>query len=213
METQSTTPPPVPGGQPPPPAPGPAPVGTGSSGSTPEQREKWRRKARLAYLRKQVRLGKADPSVLDGETGGTAGADPGPVGAPPPPAPGVASVPWSPDILRPLFEATVPEVEKLDVASLKAKAAEIDPRLAPVVEKDAAWNPVAKATICTTGPVVVANTMNSMGISAEHAPAVALVAAVGAIFTGRMILARKLEEMKAAKEVPAPAPPPAPAAP
>lgn len=166
----------------------------------------------MAYLRKKVREGKADPSVLAAEPGEAPGADPGVAGDSPPPAPGVGAVPWSPDILRPLFEATIPEVEKLDVASLKAKAAEIDPGIAPVVEKDAAWNPVAKATICTTGPVVVANAMNSVGISAEHAPAVALVAAMGAIFTGRMILARKLDELKASKEAPPPASPlPAPA--
>jgi len=104
-------------------------------------------------------------------------------------------VPWDPGVLSPLFQAVIPEVEKLDVASLRAKAAAIDQTLAARVEKDAAWNPVAKATLTTTGPQVVAQALNSAGISAEHAPAIALCTAVASIFAGRTILARKLEEL------------------
>lgn len=123
---------------------------------------------------------------------------PDPVAATPGPVvPGVAVVPWDPGLLSPLFQAVVPEVEKLDVASLRAKAAAIDDQLAARVEKDAGWNPVAKATLTTTGPQVVAQALNSAGISAEHAPAIALVTAVASIFAGRTILARKLDEMAA----------------
>lgn len=110
-------------------------------------------------------------------------------------------------MLAPLFATVVPEVEKLDVASLRAKAAEIDGGLAAQVEKDAGWNPVAKATVISTGPAVVAQVMNSAGISAEHAPAIALVTAVGSILAGRMILARKLDEIAAQRKGPPPTAP------
>jgi len=174
--------------------------------SSPEDRERWRQKYRLARARRLAAAGQPGAAQdveriqreLVHSTPGThrvapdAGSTPGvPVGAP------LGPVPWDAGVLSPLFQAVVPEVEKLDVASLRAKAAAIDGQLAAQVEKDAAWNPVAKATITTTGPQVVAQALNSAGISAEHAPAIALATAVASIFAGRTILARKLDEIAA----------------
>lgn len=123
-----------------------------------------------------------------------------------PAAPGaVPPVPWDTGLLRPLFDSVVPELEKLAVGNLRAKAAGIDPGLGPMVERDAAWNPVAKATLVTTGPEVVAKGLNSVGVSAEYAPAIAFFTAAGAILTSYKILAAKLDEMANAKKAPAPA--------
>lgn len=98
-------------------------------------------------------------------------------------------------MLQPLFQTLVPEIEKVDVESLKAKAARIDPELASKVEADARWNPVARSTLTSTGPQVCAQTLNSMGISAEHGPAIALATAVASILASRTLLARKLDQL------------------
>jgi hypothetical protein len=115
-------------------------------------------------------------------------------------------VPWDPSILEPLFRTIVPEIEKLDIASLKAKASVLGDEMVRMVEKDGAWNPVAKGTIVTTAPAVTAKLLNSVGVSAEHAPSIALFGALAAIFTGRQILAAKLEELAKAMPAPSPAP-------
>lgn len=93
-----------------------------------------------------------DPVVVAESSAGTVRATP----ADPPP------VPWDAGVLEPLFRSIVPEVEKLDVASLKAKAAGLGDEMIRMVEKDAAWNPVAKTTIISTAPAVVAQTLNSI---------------------------------------------------
>jgi len=91
----------------------------------------------------------------------------------------------------------VPEVEKLDVASLAKKAVPLGEAIVAKVKTDAPWNPVAKATLISTGPHVTAAALNAMGLSAEHAPTVAFVGAVGAILTGRTLLMNQLERMVA----------------
>lgn len=109
-------------------------------------------------------------------------------------------------MLAPLFATIVPELEKLDIAALKAQAAPLGDEMVRTVEKDAAWNPVAKGTIVTTAPAVTSKVLNSIGVSAEHAPAIALCAAVAGILTGRQILSAKLEEL--VRKHSAPTPPP-----
>lgn len=182
----------------------PSPVKTPRS--SPEDRERWRQKYRLARARRLAASGHPGAAQdveriqreLVHSSPGThrVAQDSGPtpavsVGAP------LGSVPWDAGVLSPLFQTVVPEIEKLDVSSLRAKAAAIDAQLATQVERDAAWNPVAKATITTTGPQVTAQALNAAGISAEHAPAIALATAVASIFVGRTILAQKLDEMAA----------------
>ena len=193
-----------PGGPTPTPSPAPAPPAGKSFKSTPEDRARWRRKYQLARARRLAATGapgaaeeveRIKRDLGTGPAGSPGVAPDAPPAAPGPVAAAVGPVPWDPGVLSPLFQAVIPEVEKLDVASLRAKAAAIDETLAARVEKDAAWNPVAKATLTTTGPQVVAQALNSAGISAEHAPAIALCTAVASIFAGRTILARKLEEL------------------
>lgn len=192
MASMETTPSPAPGvASSPPPAPpgGSGPVGSAPT-STPEQRARWREKSKIAYQRRQARAkGLPDPfpdPVVVAQP--SAGPVPAPAGDPPP-------VPWDPSVLDPLFRTIVPEVEKLDLAALKAKAAPLGEDMVRLVEKDGVWNPVAKGTIVTTAPAVVAQLLNSVGVSAAHAPTIALVGAIGAIFTGRQILVAKLEEL------------------
>jgi len=192
METPKTNPSGLAPGGPQPPPPGS--VGVGAPPATSEeQRARWRDKAKLAYQRRKAReRGEAPPVALAGAAAAPAG-DPAPAPGDPPP------VPWDPALLRPLFETTIAEVEKLDIASLTAKAARIDADLAKEVAKDAPWNPVAKATILTTGPEVAAKALTAMAIPAEHAPAVALAAAIVAIFSGRQRLDSKLDQLLKAK--------------
>jgi len=169
-------------------APGSPAVATAPSQSTPEQRAKWREKSRLAYLRRQARAkGLPDPVP--------------PLATPSAPSPGqtpdVPSVPWDPGLLKPFWASIVPEVEKLDVSSLTREAAPLGPSIVEKVAKDAPWNPVAKTTLIETGPAVTASILNSMGLSAEHAPTVAFIGALGAIVTSRSMLAAQLKKMVA----------------
>jgi hypothetical protein len=117
-------------------------------------------------------------------------------------------VPWTPDILRPLFEQIVPAAEKADVASLVARAAPLGAEICNEIRRDASWNPVSKTTLVATGPAAVAKIMNSTGISAEHSDLALFLAAVSSIVFSRTTLASKIEEMVAQKKCDAP---PAPA--
>jgi len=202
MDTTTTSPPPVAPGSAPASAPGPVAVGASGSKSSPEQRARWREKSRLAYLRRKAReSGQPDPVPPDPVVAQPSG-DPATASNAAPPV-----VPWDPTVLEPLFRTVVPEIERLDIAALKARAVPLGVDVVHMVEKDAAWNPVAKGTIVSTGPAVVAQALNSVGVSAHHAPAIALVGAVAAILTGRQMLAAKLDEMARAEKT---APPPTP---
>jgi hypothetical protein len=118
-------------------------------------------------------------------------------------------VPWDPGCLRPLFEQLVPALEKADVAALTAQAREINPDLVRVVEKDAAWNPAAKATLQAAGPVACAKWLTRSGIGAENAPEVALAVAVGGILASRLLVVAELRRQSGEKPAPVPAAPPA----
>lgn len=151
----------------------------------------------MAYLRRKAReAGHPDPVPPDPVVAQPAGDPTAPAAAAPP------AVPWDQTVLEPLFRALVPEIEKLDVAALKARAVPLGVDVVNMVERDAAWPPMAKGTILTTGPAVVAAALNSVGVSAEHAPAIALVAALAAILTGRQMLVAKLDAMVKAERPP-----------
>lgn len=161
-------------------------MATSAPKSTPEQRERWREKSRLAYQRRQARAkGLPDPTP----------AAPQPSAPPPGQNPDVPAVPWDPGLLAPFWQSIVPEVEKLDVATLKREADPLGPAIVEKIEKDAPWNPVAKTTLIQTGPAVTASVLNSMGLSSEHAPTVAFVGALGAILTGRAMLSATIKKM------------------
>lgn len=83
----------------------------------------------------------------------------------------------------------------MDIASLKAMASPAGQDLIRMVEQEGRWNPVAKATLEQTAPAVAADILTILGISPSHAPAMALVGAVGSIITGHFILASKIDEM------------------
>lgn len=189
----------------PPAAPGPAPVGTGHAPgqSTPEQRARWREKNRRAYQRRKAREADLPDPEPDPAVVGKPADDPAQAGGG-----GVAPVPWDSSLLDPLFRTIVPEAERLDIATLRAKASALGPDMVRMVEADAKWNPVAKSII-TTGPQVAAQVLTSMGVSVSHAPAIAPVMALGSIMSGHMLLASKLDEMTKAKAT-APAEPTSP---
>jgi len=140
--------------------------------------------------------------MVDGNPGGPVSPSPGG------PAPGPVVTPWTPDLLRPLFDAVLPEVEKLRVESKVSLAERIGDRaLVDQVKRDAPWNPVAKATVISQGPVEGARALNAIGIPAEHGGAVALVTAAVALFVADRKLSAKLEQILA-KHGPKPEPSP-----
>lgn len=95
----------------------------------------------------------------------------------------------------------VPALEKADVASLTAQAREVAPDLVKMVERDAAWNPAAKATLLASGPVVTAKWLDRAGVGAQNAPEVALAVAVGGIIASRLMVVAELR-----RHAPQPAP-------
>lgn len=206
METGPTHPGGVPTGSPQGAAPGP--VGPGAADEA--KRAKWRAKAKLAYQRRKAReAGQPlpDPPEAPGPVAGSSGH---PVAAPLGASdPGMGPVPWTPDMVRPLFEAVVPQVERLTVDRLVGIAQRIgDQVVLAEVRKEAPWNPVAKATVISEGPAQVAEVMNSIGVDAKHAKLGIVAAAVASIWIGHQTLAAKLEEL-ATKHAP-PKPDPAP---
>lgn len=134
-----------------------------------------------------------------------------PAGEVPPPAPDFGAVPWTADLLRPIFEQALPVAEGLAVQNLteKARAAKLDASLVREVADGAKIHPLAKQQIVEGGAAVAAKWLNKSGVSSEHADEVRLLGGIVAAFAGYRAVAAKLDEL-AAK--PAPTPTPAPAA-
>lgn len=191
--------------------PASAPGTVGLASATEAIRAKWREKSRRARERMRARLaGQPLPETppAPGPMGGSAGDPVAPT--PGGPVPGVGPVPWTPDLVRPFFETVVPEVEKLAVQQLVSTAQRIgDPALVAEVKKDAAWNPMAKATVIAQGPQQFAELMNSLGVDAKHAGIAIFGSAVTAIWLGHKQLLARLEEMEK-RHGPAPKPEPSP---
>jgi hypothetical protein len=118
------------------------------------------------------------------------------VGSQPVPAP-VPSVvvPWTTDIVQPLFDEIIPLIEEADVESLKVRAAKVDKCLVALVEKHGRWSPTGRACLIKAGPLVVCKWMNKFGVSSEYAPEIQLVGGIVAILTSRSMLISKLDEM------------------
>jgi len=206
MEPKPTTP-----GGVPPTSPTGAPSGPlGVPSADEARRAKWREKAKRAYERRKARLAGQpvpDAPTAPGLVGGTAG-DPvaAPLGGP---GVVVGPVPWTSDMVRPLFETILPQLEKLTVEQAVAAASKLkDDSLVAMVRKEAPWNPVAKATVLAQGPDETAALMNSLGVDATHGRAVILAGAIGSIFVQHRMLLSKLEQM-AKRDVPS-SPPPKP---
>lgn len=119
-----------------------------------------------------------------------------------------APEPWQGEVLKPLFEAVVPALEKSDVAALVKRAAAIDEAVAQQVAQDAQWHPAAKTGIIASGPQCAAELLNELGVGQDKAHWVAFLVASGSIYAGRALLVAKLSELEAARAKAAPAAPP-----
>lgn len=86
-------------------------------------------------------------------------------------------------------------LEAEDVADLREKAGAVDPCLVEMVERDAPWNALSKATLIETGPNVSADLLNACGIGADKADLVAFGFAALAIYRGHAKIAGKLDRM------------------
>lgn len=115
-------------------------------------------------------------------------------------------VAWDPSLLQPLFRDVLPAVEKASLERQKALAAEVGPELVRLVERDGPWPVAATATIVSQGPVVVCNALNAAGVGAEHAPTIALVGALSAIFVHSRMVTAELERQVALLRAPQPQP-------
>jgi hypothetical protein len=174
------------------------------------------RQADLARDRERKRRKKLGlpplPAIRPGPMAGPAEAEPPPLVAQPgtsepPPANGdFGGVPWSADLLRPIFEQGVPVAEAACVANLtdKARAAKLDASLVQEVAAGAKFHPLAKQQIIEGGAAVAAKWLNKSGVSAEHADEVRLLGGLVAVIAGYRTVAAKLDELKAQ---PAPVPP------
>lgn len=176
--------------------PGPAqPLGvqsTAKPSATDEQRREWREKKKR---QREARKATSDTGEQVPASARAADSAPAQAGSPPP-------VPWTSDHFAGLFEnVIIPAAEKLDVTSIVKKAKELgDAEVLAEVEKDAPWNPVAKATLGKTSPEVAARLLNRFGLSAENAVEAIWLGAVGTILGSRVLLTSKLDEMIKAKQ-------------
>lgn len=170
----------------------------GSPEAREADREKDRERKRAARARRRPGVGSADAPPLPSKLDAAQAPDAAP-----------AAVPWDAGQLAPLFEQMVPAVERWDVSGLVDKARKVPgmpPDLLKEIEKDAAWNPVAKASLVAAGAQVAVKWLNRTGLGAENAPEVVLATALASIVVGRSILVSKLDDM-AKQSVPAKAAP------
>ena len=63
------------------------------------------------------------------------------------------------------------------------------------IQKEAAWNPIAKTALQTSAPRVAAKLLNTTGVSAEHQDALVLGSAIGSILAGHVLLIRRMREL------------------
>lgn len=121
------------------------------------------------------------------------------------------AIPWTAAAVRPLLNQTVPAVERLDVATLRKKAAALDdPDFVSLVEREAPWNPEAKRDLIDSGSECLAELLNQMGVESLPPHWVKLGISCTTILAGRRVLASKLDELYERKHGRAPAAPAAP---
>lgn len=92
-----------------------------------------------------------------------------------------------------MFDTLVPAAEKLALAQLRAEAAKLSPGAEKLVAEKGRWNPVAVAALQEGGAQVSAKYLNRTGVSAEYAPEVQFLTALGSVVAGHFML---LEELK-----------------
>jgi len=118
---------------------------------------------------------------------------PASAGAPGIPTP--VAIPWDPSRLRRLWELLIPQAEKWDIDGLKGKAQEVDECLVEMVDKEAKWNPVSKAALIESGPYCTKDVLEACGVSADHDHWASLIVAGFCIYSGRSVVADRLEKM------------------
>jgi hypothetical protein len=94
-----------------------------------------------------------------------------------------------------MWEQLLPHAEKWDVDSLTEKARAVDQCLVETTQKDAQWNPVSKAALIETGPYVTKDVLESFGVSADKDYVAGFIVAAFCIFSGRAIVADRLDRM------------------
>lgn len=178
-------------------SPGGVDLGSAPGSSSEEQRRKWREKGRLARLRrKAAKSGVAHVA----ETGEEIPRSPQAESAPGAGGVSAAPLPWDRERLKRLWAQLVPTAERYDISKLKLKAQAVDESLVPVVETEGKWNELSKVTLVETGPNVTADFLEGIGIGAEKSDLVAFTMACMAIYSGRAVVAEKLEKMLADKK-------------
>lgn len=163
--------------------------------STAEQRAKWRAKHERAKLKKDggaTATAPAPGKELPSSTN-VASEQAAIPGAP-------APVPWTAEILRPMFEQCVPAAEGLAKLQLCGVAKEISPAALKLVQEQGGWNPVSVAAVKESGAQTAAKYLNASGVSAEYAPEVQLSIALGAILFGHIRLLSALHDLAAEKK-------------
>lgn len=178
--------------------PGVVDLGAGAAGaSSEEQKRKWREKGRLARQRR-----KSAKSGVAGMAGAGEEIPRSPQAESAPGAGGVsaAPIPWDRERLKRLWAQLVPTAERWDIGKLKLKAQAVDESLVALVETEGKWNDLSKVTLVETGPNVTADFLESIGIGAEKSDLVAFTMACMAIYSGRAVVAEKLETMLAEKK-------------
>lgn len=164
-----------------------------SCGRCEAKRSKWRDKSRAAHARKSGGVPPVPPPP---------GVSPAPaVGGQPPAAVDPAGpVPWTADLLRPIFGEVVPAVERARMKSRLSLAEKVGPEAVEVVKEKGGWPEPAKLTVINSGSRCAAKWLNKSGLSAEYSDEVALVGAIAAIAAGDRMVDQTLRKLIADKE-------------
>ena len=186
----------------------------GLAPGSPEAIEADRKKDAERKRRQREQQPKPEPPPLPSATAVPAA---GSLGALRPAIEGSPAAPWDPKMLQPLFDQLVPTVEKVSVGQItrRARVARIPEEIVKVIETDAAWSPVAKTAIESSGPQVAAKWLTRFGISSENQHELVLGTAIVSILSSHVLIIRRLDKLAASANAPLPAKPgqsqPAPA--
>lgn len=113
---------------------------------------------------------------------------------------GGSSMPWQPEMLKPLFDQLLPTVEKVTINQIagRAEVAKLPSAVVREIERDAAWNDVTKKALEMSAPQLAAKYLNKSGVSSDNQPEVVFGTALASIVTSHTLLLRKLDKLIAA---------------
>lgn len=100
-------------------------------------------------------------------------------------------------MLRPLLEEGLDIWEATRVLGLttKAKEAHLPDALLRELEKDAKFNPLAKRGVASSGPEMIAKSLNAAGVSAKHKDAIVVIGGLLMIVRQGASLNNRLDEL------------------